>query len=184
MITPVTVEGLMGSYPSLQSIYALKQEHHPNLTFGASYVVDPIVWFLPQGDTRDNYMFLQKWEKDSAPWLQEEFAPMGGFYYIAESVTAFSYAGPAIITTVFAIVLIWVQRNVDRHRLLYVTWMPTIGILFVKMIFGNVFKLFAVDLLFVGSFVLLRHTRLFLGTHMHRSVPISDALLNRAKGSA
>jgi hypothetical protein len=184
MITPVTVEGVMGSYPSLQSIYALQQEQHPNLTYGASYVVDPIVWFLPQGETRDRFLFLQSWVKDSSASLQEEFAPMGGFYYLAEAVTAFSYAGPAIVTTAFAFALIWVQRNVNRHRLLYVTWMPTIGILFVKMIFGNVFKLFLVDLLFVGSFVLVRHVRGFLGRYKHRAGLLSDSRLNRAEGSA
>ena len=184
MITPVTVEGLMGSYPSLQSIYALKQEQHPNLTLGASYVVDPIVWFLPQGETRDRFLFLQSWVKDSPALLQEEFAPMGGFYYIAEAVTAFSYAGPAIVTTAFAFALIWVQRNANRHRLLYVTWMPTIGVLFVKMIFGNVFKLFLVDLVFVGSFVLVRHARLFLGKYTHRAGPLSDSQMNRAEEPA
>jgi hypothetical protein len=184
MITPVTVEGVMGSYPSLQSIYALEQRQHPNLTLGASYVIDPIVWFLPQGDTRDHYLFLQSWVNDSSTLLQEEFAPMGGFYYIAEAVTAFSYAGPAIVTTAFAFALIWVQRNVNRHRLLYLTWMPTIGILFVKMIFGNVFKLFLVDLLFVGAFVLVRHARGFLGRYKHRAGLLSDSRLNRAEGTA
>jgi hypothetical protein len=47
MTIPVTVEGTMGAYSSLQSIYAA--EVHPNAkyTYGASYVVDPLVWFLP-----------------------------------------------------------------------------------------------------------------------------------------
>ncbi len=156
LATPVTVEGIMGAYPSLQSIYMLSKETHPRLTFGASYLVDPIVWFLPQGETRDRNLFLQSWVKDSTVELDEDFAPMGGFYYIAESVAAFSYAGPAIVTTIFAFMLIWVERNANRYRLLYLTWMPTVGILFVKMIFGNVIKLFIVDLVFFGIFVFIR----------------------------
>jgi len=182
---PVTSEGLFGAYPSLQAIHVLSQDSHPRLTYGASYILDPIIWIVPQGDTRSGNLIFHSWATEAASSLQEDFGPMGGFYYVAEAVAAFSYAGPAIITTLFASVLIWVERNVQKHRLLFVTWMPTFGILFAKMVFGNLFKLFLVQLMFVSVFVVVRKYRISVGKWLTKErLTTSPGILTATRSSA
>lgn len=147
MIIPVTIEGTMGDYPSLQSIHGIENSLHPPYTFGLSYIVDPLVWLIPQSLGREGLSSFGRWTDSLSNTLEEKFAPTGGFYYLSEAVAAFSYAGPAIVTTIFAGFLVWIERNKNRHRLLYLAWMPTVGILFIKMQFGNCFKLFLIQLI-------------------------------------
>ena len=155
VIAPVSVEGMMGAYPSLQSIYAISHGQHPAYTYGSSYCVDPFFWLLPQGHMRDQLSFLQGWVRSILPAVPDtQFAPMGGFYFLAEAVAAFSYFGPALVTACFAFALVSIENRKNKHRLFYLVWTSTIGILFVKTIFGNAFKLFAIEWLVVLTFVL------------------------------
>lgn len=158
MIIPVTIEGTMGDYPALQSIHGIENSLHPQYTYGLSYIVDPLVWLIPESLGRKGLSSFEVWTSSLSNTLQEKFAPAGGFYYLSEAVAAFSYAGPAIVTTIFAGFLVWVERNKNRHRLLYLAWMPTIGILFIKMEFGNCFKLFLIQ--FLSIYLLSRLAKL------------------------
>jgi len=153
IFAPVMIEGTMGAYCSLQSLSAISQAGHPSYTFGLSYVVDPFVWFVPTGPIRDSLSFFQHWVDSISSVLGEPYSHMGGFYYGAEATAAFSYAGPAIVTSVYAIFLVWIERNKNTLRMLYVAAIPTLGILFVKTIFGNLVKMFFIQFGFVLCFV-------------------------------
>ena len=164
LVIPVGVEGMMGAYPSLQSIFAVRNMPHPAYTYGVSYLVDPIVWLLPL-DLREKFSFLQDWSRHILPVLPDrQFAPMGGFYYLAESIAAFSYLGPALVTTCFALALVSIERMKNKHRLFYFVWTSTIGILFVKTIFGNVFKLFVIQS--IAVMICLAGTKLWTGVRV------------------
>jgi hypothetical protein len=147
LVTPVLIEGSMGSYVCLQSIQGVKALPHPPYTLGSTYIIDPIVWLLPQSMGREDLLSFKEWSDKVSPTLNERFAPMGGFYYLSEAVAAYSYVGPAIVTTIFAFSMIWIDRHKNTHRILYLAWMPTVGLLFVKVVFGNGVKIFVITIL-------------------------------------
>ena len=147
MLAPVAVEGAMGDYSCLQSIHGVETLPRLHYAWGATYVVEPFVWLIPRSIGRESLSPFSHWIKELSPSLTDEFAPMGGFYYLSEAIANFSYLGPAIVTSIFAGVLIWVDHRKNTHRLLYLAWMPTMGLMFVKVQFGNGFKLFLIELL-------------------------------------
>jgi hypothetical protein len=159
MTVPVTVEGTMGAYSSLQAIYVAEFHHNASYTYGSSYVFDPLVWFLPTGSLRNRLSFFQGWVDSISNIIPDTFSPMGGFYYLSEAVSAFYFLGPPIVTTLFSLMLVWVERHKNKHRLIYIVWTPTIGILFVKTIFGNIAKTFIISLVLVGILIAARHLR-------------------------
>jgi hypothetical protein len=94
---------------------------------------------------------------------------MGGFYYLSEAIAAYSYAGPPIVTTIFAFVLVWVDRNKNTHRMLYLAWMPTVGLVFIKVIFGNGVKLFLIELLSLQILRMLGQFKMLLPRRVSKS---------------
>lgn len=172
LIAPVAVEGTMGSYMSLQTIYAVQHDAHDGYTYGASYLVDPIALLLPKSDLRNEGQFLVSWEQKLDLGVSEKFAPMGGFYYMAEAIAAFSYLGPPLVTSLFAAVLVWMERVKNRHTLVYFVWVSSIGVLFVKLNFANGFKIFVVQLLIALILVGIQKYR----TLMARAVPANASL--------
>jgi hypothetical protein len=162
LIAPVAVEGSMGAYSSLQTIYAVRHHANSGYTYGASYVVDPLVELLPKGDLRDNSQSLTNWEHQIDMGIPDTFAPMGGFYYQAEAIAAFWYLGPPLITCLFAASLIWMERIKNRHLLVYLVWTGTIGVLFIKTNFANGFKIFLTQFLVAASLSAVHGYRVFM----------------------
>lgn len=163
MAIPVTVEGLMGSYSSLQSIYAI--QHHTSgelaYTYGGSYIVDPLLWLPPQGGApRAEPSLFNTWVHSIFMILPDEFAPMGGFYFVSEAVAAFSYIGPFFVAGGYALLLILMERNKRKWYIIYLAFIASIGMLFVKTIFGNAFKLFVFQLGFLTVFLLARRLKI------------------------
>lgn len=151
-IAPVVVEGGLGDYATLQSIYIMKHGAQSSFLYGSTYILDPLAWLVPQGSVRDSFSQLQNYTKTNSNLLAENYAPWGGYYYLAEAVLNFGYLGPVIATTAFAFMLVIVDRNKNRMRMLYVAFVPTLGILFVKSIFGNVFKLFLIQVIILIAY--------------------------------
>ena len=162
LIAPVAVEGSMGAYSSLQTIYAVQHHVNDGYTYGASYLVDPLLDFLPRGELRDNDKFLKRWEHNIDMGIPDEFAPLGGFYYQAEAVAAFGYIGPPLITTLFAACLVCMETIKNRHLLVYLVWGGTIGVLFVKTNFANDFKVFVTQFLFTATLTAAHAYRVFM----------------------
>jgi hypothetical protein len=155
MLSAVLTEASAGSYVVLQTIDAIENGYAYWYTYGLTYLIDPFVWFIPQGDMRNSLLIFQLWVNGISPYLSEKFAPMGGFYYIAEAMAFFPYIGPVIITALFGYGSIVIENNKNRYRLLYLIYFSTFGILFSKAIFGNIFKLFLTLIFFVGLLYLL-----------------------------
>lgn len=157
VFAPVMIEGTMGDYSALQSLNSIMNggKSYLHFTYGLSYLIDPISWFFPTGDLRNNYSFFQHWVDGITPYLQENYSPMGGFYYGAEATAAFSYAGPAIVTLCYGLWLVWLERNKNRFRMLYIASLPTLGLIFVKAIFGNLVKIFIIQLMMILFIVLV-----------------------------
>jgi hypothetical protein len=145
-MAPIIVEGGLGDYATLQSIYIMKHAAPASFQYGATYILDPLVWLVPQGNLRDSVSSLHGYVEANSGSLAENYAPWGGYYYLAEAVLNFGYLGPVVVTTLFALCLVYVDRNKNRLRMLYVSSAPTLGILFVKSVFGNVVKLFLIQL--------------------------------------
>lgn len=162
LIAPVTVEGTMGAYSSLQAIYAVQHHANNGYTYGASYVVDPLLELLPRGQVRNDFQFLPNWERQINMGIPGKFAPMGGFYYQAEAIAAFWYVGPPLMTSLFAAALIWMERIKNRHFLVYLAWAGTTGVLFPKTTFANDFKIFLTELIVLTSFSAMHHYRVFM----------------------
>lgn len=151
-IAPIVVEGGLGDYATLQSIYIMKHGTQSNFLYGSTYILDPLAWLAPQGPLRDSVSQLHGYTEANSKFLTENYAPWGGYYYLAEAVLNFGYLGPVLVTTAFAFVLVIVERNKNRMRMLYVAFVPTLGILFVKSIFGNVFKLFLIQIVVLTAY--------------------------------
>jgi hypothetical protein len=168
-LIPVTVEGLMGSYSSLQSIYVLQHNDGkgPAYTYGGSYLIDPVLWLFPQGGgPRATPSLFDNWVKHVSGDLPDDFAPMGGFYFISEAVASFGYIGPFVVAGCYALLLILMERNKRHWYGTYLAFTVTIGLLFVKTIFGNVVKLFVIQVVFLSFFFLGRKVRLAAARHL------------------
>ena len=151
-IAPIVVEGGLGDYATLQSIYIMKHRTQSNFLFGSTYVLDPLAWLAPQGPLRDSVSQLHSYTEANSKLLAEKYAPWGGYYYLAEAVLNFGYLGPFVVTTAFAFVLVIIDRNKNRLRMLYFAFVPTLGILFVKSVFANVFKLFLIQIVVLTAY--------------------------------
>jgi hypothetical protein len=169
LIAPVTGEGDMGAYTTLQAIYAVQHHANTGYTYGASYLIDPLLELLPRGEVRDDYQFLPNWEHQIYMGIPGKFAPMGGFYFESEAVAAFWYLGPPLITSLFAAALIWMERTKNRHLLVYLVWAGTIGVLFAKTTFANDFKMFLTQFLVVAALAAVHRYRVFMASTAYRS---------------
>jgi len=173
MTLPVVVEGNMGAYSSLQSIYAVVHHLNAGYTFGASYILDSIVWLLPHSQVREQLQFFAPWSLHIEQRLSEHFAPWGGFCYMSEAVAAFSFFGPALVAAAFGLITIWMENVKNRLTLLYMTWTSTVGILFAKAVFPSIFKMFIAEfmvVLFIAGIYRLLHV---LSKPLAKSVPPS-----------
>jgi len=177
---PIMVEGTMGSYPSLQAIYAIEHKVNQGFTYGASYVIDPIVWFFPHGELRENSIFFKAWTSKIASGIPDDFAPWGGFYYISEAVAAFSYLGPPIITTLFAVAIVWFEKVKNKYPMLYMAWVSTIGVLFVKTVFAGIVKVFIIQLGVMYCLAAIHQLRVLLAHPVH-STPGESQLSSRLR---
>lgn len=165
----VIIEAIAGSYMSLQTIYLINRDLPGYYLLGSNYLFDLFAWFAPQGEIRDSISFFQSWIDKSDLYLVEKYAPMGGFFYIAEAMASFSYVGPFFITYIYAFISSQVEARKNSNRLIYLSYYVTIGFLFTKAIFGNIFKLFVIQLIFLGVMIFfhkyLRLIRIFSSRH-------------------
>lgn len=143
----IFIEGDGGSYMSLQTLYVYDNNFISEYTWGRTYIIDPLIYVFTKGVTRDNLLFYNKWINDASMYLDESFAPRGGFYYMAEGISFFPIFGPMIITGFFAFVTSSIENNKNKHRILYIVYLSTIGVLFSKQIFSNLFTIFIAILL-------------------------------------
>lgn len=163
MVASFAAESTMGGYTSLQGVEATI---NGGALFGLSYVLDPIIYLLPRALRDGNMLFFNH----IASYLYgEDFAPLGGFYYIAEAYSNFYEFGGVIVAGVFAILLRMAESVKIKNYYLGLIFVATFGATFCKVYFANEVKVFLVFLFF--SFVF---KKLFLRkkaiVHDHQSV--------------
>ena len=141
-LTSIYVEGQAGSYMALQGILGYTNGYIGNYTYGTNYLIDPFIYFFTKGDLRNSLLYYSKWINELAPYLRDSFAPMGGFYYIAEGISTFPLVGTEIVTGIFAYITCHISNNKNKHKRLYIIYTSTIGVLFSKQIFSNLFTMF------------------------------------------
>lgn len=154
----VTIEAQVGSYMVRQSLHI--EELNPSYTYGKTYIVDPVIYFIDP-ITRPflkkplrSYLYFDKWQEDNSKYLTEDYAPMGGFYYIAEAVTTFPYVGAEIITFIYALLCVYMENNKNKRRGQYILYLA-LAPLFIKSTFSNFFTMSCVIIIlfYVWNFI-------------------------------
>lgn len=142
-ISSIVIESTFGGYTSLQGVYATQNS---NYLFGLSYLLDPIIYLLPK-DFRENHLFFN--ELMNINNLKgDEFAPLGGFYYIAETYSNFGVFGGAIVGGIFGYILRKLESTDKNLFIIALIFISTFGATFAKQNFANEFKIFFVFLIF------------------------------------
>ncbi|MBV4423553.1 hypothetical protein [Clostridium tyrobutyricum] len=143
-ISSVNIEGQVGSYMLRQTIYGVNLSNE--LTYGRDYVIDPIMYFMHpisqkffNISLRDK-MYFSKWINDISNYLPEKYSPMGGFYYIAESIAAFYYFGPALVTFIYALICVYFENRRNKLGIKYILYLA-LATIFIKTTFQNFFTL-------------------------------------------
>ncbi|OZB49600.1 MAG: hypothetical protein B7X60_00560 [Polynucleobacter sp. 39-45-136] len=97
MVSSVVAEGIFAGYTGLQmGDYVLAGGGY---LYGFSYLLDPIIYLLPQG-IRENYLLFITLSVNNYIG-KENFGPMGGFFWIAEAIANFGFFGGAVIGSVY-----------------------------------------------------------------------------------
>lgn len=119
MFFPVFVEGSCGSYMNLQ-VYDLFNKGEQRYTYFLNYLIDPLAYMLPRpilnamSIDKDSLTIFGNWITWANGSLSETFAPLGGFFYVAEASAALPYLGPAIVAFVFGSVTQWIDNKKDE----------------------------------------------------------------------
>lgn len=142
----VVYEGVFGGYSAMQTV-AEYQYSTPYFLLGASYLFDPFIYLLPAG-TRENLLFFGQLAGRISSDI-EDFAPMGGFYFIAEAYANFGLAGCFLVSALFGHVLRRVELSRPRWRWLAMAFIATLGSIFSKALFANSVKLFVTYAVFL-----------------------------------
>lgn len=150
LAAPFFVEGVMGSYPAVQSV-VLISKGFSSFSYFSDYIVDPIVYLVPRFIFR--LLDLQKDAIGLFPSLIAHaqgllplpFAPRGGFHYIAQANLAVPYAGPLIVTALLA----WITAYIENRRtisvymfIFYYLFSAGFFFVFIKTIFALTVKYF------------------------------------------
>ncbi len=126
---PIVAEGILGASSSIQSIFAVQHMAQPPYLFG--------------------FGSLDSWIAGIDPWIIGDFAPLGGFYYVADGVANFGYFGPILETAAFAWILCKSEKWRQTRPLIYLAFMSSFGLLFTKVHLVNGIKLFLAELAFL-----------------------------------
>jgi hypothetical protein len=171
---PFFVEGVMGSYPALQSM-ALVSKGFSSFSYFADYVVDPVVYMVPRAVfhaldlQKDAIGILPSLLSRAQPLLDLPFAPRGGFHYIAQANMALPYFGPVAVAALLAKLTAYIENKRASSPLMFVLYyLYSAGFFFVflKTIFALTIKYFVTLSAPTGIFALLtaRKARFRLGT--------------------
>ncbi|MGH4049869.1 MAG: O-antigen polymerase [Clostridium sp.] len=143
-VDSINIEAQVGSYMVRQTIYI--QSVNESYTFGKTYILDPIMYFLDpitkvlfnkplRGD-----LYFDRWINNNSIFLLERYAPMGGFYYISEAIITLPYIGAMIITLMYAIFSVYMENNKNKFRSQYILFLA-LAPLFIKYKFSNFFTM-------------------------------------------
>jgi len=144
LLAPFYGEGVFGSYMALQT-YDLFWSGQPAFyTFFLDYIVDPLVYLIPRilyvavDVYKDDVGIFSYFISSNQPYLDEQYAPLGGFQYLAQAMSAVPFVGPVLITLAFAGAAVWFENRRRRSPLLelhYYLFTAGFGFVFLKTMF-------------------------------------------------
>ena len=146
-IAGITIESTMGGYTAMQAVYATDKVGY---IYGASYVLDPIIYMLPKFLRDDLLLFPQHVNFNNLSG--EDFSPMGGYYYIGEVYSNFGILGGVIIGAGYGYILKKIENIKPKYVMLSIFFVSTFGATFAKQNFANEFKIFIVYII-IGWFL-------------------------------
>ena len=159
---PFLVEGVMGSYPAVQSVELVSKGFN-SFSYFLDYVVDPLVYMVPRV-----LFYILDVQKDAVgifpamiakgqPLLTMPFAPRGGFHYIAQAHLSIPYVGPLLITSMLALLTGLVENRRGKSipfLMFYYLFSAGFFFVFIKTIFALTVKYFLTFSLPTGVFLL------------------------------
>lgn len=114
---PLFIEGMYGSYMCLQAYELISIRGAMQPTWGLQYFIDPIIFLVPRflfvtmGLNKDQSTISGNWETKANQFLAEDYAPYGGFFFIADAFVALPYLGPAIVAGAFGILTAYFEKR-------------------------------------------------------------------------
>lgn len=152
LVGPLVTEGCMADYSTLQSIAVVQTMPHPPYLY---------LWGS-----------LDSWIHDARLYMPGEFAPLGGIYYISEAMARLGYAGPPLFSFLFGWLLCRAERWKVNRQILYLAFMNTIGLLFVKSNFEAEIKGFIAELLCFALILSVRRCRNLVAWSVSKTNPV------------
>jgi len=163
MLGSLIAEGIFAGYTGLQMADYVRGGG--DLLYGLTYLVDPIIYLLPKG-IRDEHLFIQLSVGNYIGL--ERFAPLGGFFWIAEAIANFGFLGGAIVGSLYGYFLAKLecdQRNGGYYSIFVIA---AIGCLLSKYNFANGIKIM---IFYLGAAFLIR---LFFVRDQFISAPVNQ----------
>lgn len=149
LLNPFYIEGTYGSYMVLQTYDVLYKDGINIYTFFIDYLIDPILYLIPRffyipfGVNKDEITIFSQFVNSIQPALSEEYAPVGGFHYIAQASSALPFLGPLIVTYFFAKVSIFFEKkkySSGFFELYYYIYISGFSFVFIKTVFHQTIK--------------------------------------------
>lgn len=147
--SPFFIEGNYGSYMVLQSFDLLRSHSIHWITCFSDYVVDPLIYLVPRpiywlmGINKDEIGIYQFWVSAHRHLLTENYAPVGGFNYMAQATNALPFVGPPIMAFALATVTLLVEARrfiSSLHWLHYYIFSAGFMFVFIKTLFHQTCK--------------------------------------------
>jgi|GEM_PF-2695161 len=159
---PFVIESVFSSYPGIAVIKMWQNNEIKYYNFFGSYIVDPIMIFVPQfifvkeDVNKVGYNILGKWEADHGG--RGKISPQGAYYYIAEAMEAAGAWGVLIIAAAYGLICVWMEKNRYGNLLAqytYYNFVGTFGFGYVKNQFAWCFRYFVQNMLIAVLFLLV-----------------------------
>lgn len=149
LLNPFYIEGDYGSYMILQTYDLIFRGLISFYTLFSDYFVDPFLYLIPRflfinfDTNKDSIGIFQYFVSSHQQYLDEVYAPVGGFHYIAQASSAFPFFGPLIITYFFARITIGIESAIYKskfHELTYYLYSAGFAFVFIKTMFQQTIK--------------------------------------------
>jgi len=147
-IESIVYEGIMGGYSAIQSIHFI-DNNGSEFIYGLSYLSDSMLTLLPQEFRAEFNLFLINFSNEIMNSTNEKLSPMGGFFFIGEAYLNFGMLGGLILGYIYGFFLRKVESFSSELDWIYLTFMSTFSLMFVKASFANTIKIFLVYLFFI-----------------------------------
>ncbi len=112
----------------------------------ADYFVDPVLYTLPrtlflsENVDKETVGLFPAFIAEHQQYLDEKYAPLGGFFYTAQASSALPFVGPLFITFLFAVITISVENKRNRSgwwQLIYYLYSAGFVFVFIKTRFDT-----------------------------------------------